>query len=244
MKSLKELHKLDDKRFVAPRQGSQYSSEYDLDSAMLIDLNQRDIAPLRVETLNLAVAGSKWVNTSGRGFVPYFYLTGSANKTQVPSGAISVYVNESNSSNPNVNYPAKHNQGFRGSFGQVFLVWAAQAGVSVDFIFLKSRKTPWMTTAAALGGSSGGGITGTVAAKSANFTTDTNNFFPTDATAGNITAALAASGNVGQQVSINKIDGTVNTVTVTGGLTGNVVLNFQGDSITYYWSGSAWVPIG
>ncbi len=138
---------MDRKRFTTPRQGEQFSSEYDFPSDLLQDLQGRDIEPVSVTNINLATAGSLLLTIRGRGFVPYFYLTTTAttNKAREPAGLVTVYVNQADSSNSTLAVPAKHNRGFRGSFFQVFITWAAQANTSVDFVIHKSKFTPWMT---------------------------------------------------------------------------------------------------
>lgn len=234
-----------DQRFETPIQGQQFQSEYDLDSSMLIDLNQRDIAPLRVVTLDLSVAGSQYFNTAGRAFVPYFFVTGTTNKTQAPQGVVIAYVNEQSASNPNVALTCKHNRGFRGSYAQMFFTWGAQTGISVDLVFLRSKRMPWMMTGVGSSSSSGGPVVGGVAAESTNFTVNNlATFYPV--TAGSaITATLPPGGTAagpGQIAVITKVDSSGNAVTVTGGLLGNVVLNNQGDSISFYYSGAAWIP--
>lgn len=213
---------------------------------MLIDLNQRDIQPLRVVTLDLSVAGFKSFNTPGRAFVPYFFVTGTTNKVQAPGGLVTVYVNEENSNNTNVALSCKHNRGYRGSYSRMYITWAAQPGVSVDLVFLRSKRTPWMTTSALEG--SGGNATvigGAVIPEAASFSvTNLGTFYPSDATAGAITATLPPAGTAfgsGQIVSIQKVDSGGNPVTVHGGILGDVVLNNQGDSVTFYYTGTSWV---
>jgi len=134
-----------DQRFKTPRQGEQVHSEYDIPSDEIQDLNSRDVGPLVVTTIPLDSAGSMWLNTPGRAFVPYFFVENDTIKTRVKNGVCTVYVNQEDASNPSLGYPCKHNRGFRGSFSQVFITWPAQSNVSMDFVILKSEYTPWMT---------------------------------------------------------------------------------------------------
>lgn len=230
------------KRFQTPPQGNQYPSEYDFGSDMLVDLNQRDISPLSVVTLNLAVAGTYYSNMPGRAWVAYFWQTGSAIKARKPAGFLSVYINQ-NAAVGDV-FTAKHNRGYRGSYSQNYFTWAAQSGISVDIVFLKSKSTPWMTDALiTTSGGGGGGVTLTVNPQTANYNVlATDNAIPVNATGGNVTIALGAGTTTGQVVIVNKTDTSANTVTVTGGLLGSVVLNNQGDAISFYFDGTAWNP--
>lgn len=232
------------KRFQSPPQGNQYPSEYDFGSDLLIDLNQRDIAPLQVVTLNLAVAGSQAFNMPGRAFVPYFWVTGSATKTRVPAGFVTAYINQSDANNTNVALTCKHNRGYRGSYSQIFITWTAQAGVSVDLVFLKSKSTPWMTDAipASSGGGSGSFIPAVTPVTGNYQGLNTDNFVPVTTGASAVSVAVPVSPVVNQIFGVQKVDSGAGAVTVTGGLLGNVVLNNQGDSVTFYWSGTAWIP--
>lgn len=69
----------------------------------------------------------------------------------------------------------------------------------------------------------------------------TDNMIPADSTSGAITVTLTGS-VTGQFISVQKINSGANTVTVTNGLLGSVVLNNQGDAISFYYSGSSWIP--
>ncbi len=225
------------KRFQAPVQGQQFGSEYDLASEMLIDLNQRGIAPLQVVTLNLASAGTVLLANPGRAFVAYFYQTGSAIKTQVTNGLVTCFINESNDSNSMVAFPTKHNRGFHGSFSQLFLKWGSQPGVSVDLVILRSKRIPWMTT----GVNSSGGTSGAMESpvQTVDFTVaDIFIFYPVDASLGNVSSTLPPGGpGLGSTlVTFIKVDNSANTVTIIGGLAGTVTLNFKGDAVSFYWS--------
>lgn len=233
-----------ERRFETPRQGEQFQSEYDFDSSLLVDLNQRDIAPLFVVTLNLANAGSQLFNIPGRAFVPYFWNTGTTNKTRNTAGFVTAYVNAQDGSNSNVALTCKHNRGYRGSYSSMFISWTAQPGVSVDLVFHRSKCTPWMTDALAAGSGSGGSFTAAVTAVSGNYQgLSTDNMISATGGAGGISVAvpIAASG-IGQIFSVQKVDSGAGAVTVTGGGSGTIVLNNQWDSISYYWNGSVWVP--
>lgn len=181
---------MEHRRFVTPRQGEQFPSEYDFPSDLLTDLQGRDVAPLVIYTLDLSSAGSKDIHVPGRGFVPYFYQTASAIKTRQTAGLITTYVNQRDASNPAFAHPSKYNRGFRGSFSRLYLTWAAQAGTSVDFLIHRSDLTPWMTD-------------------------DID--FNTVGTWGGPASVLAisASGSVGPQYSLVVVDDSVAPVTVT-----------------------------
>lgn len=147
-------------RFIKPVQGAQFPSEYDADSSMLADLIGRDVSAIAVRTLNLAVAGSIAIELPCRGFVPYFWVTDSLNKTRQPDGLVSVYIG---TTQPNATidqpFPAKHNRGFRGTFTKCYITWLAQTNTSVDLVFHKSCRTPWMTDDLAVSGGGGGNAT-------------------------------------------------------------------------------------
>lgn len=137
---------MEHRRFVTPKQGEQFASEYDFPTDELTDLQGRDIAPVFVISQNLAVAGTLALpNLPGRGFVPYFFVTGTVQKQRQPGGLLTVYVNQLDSSQSALGVNAKHNRGFRGSFAQLFLSWPAQPGVSVDLVIHRSKFLPWMT---------------------------------------------------------------------------------------------------
>lgn len=132
-------------RFTKPMEGSQYPSEYDFPSGEVQDLIQRDVAPFVVTTLDLSTAGSFLVRAPGRAFVPYFWNTGSAIKSRALNAILTAYINRQDSSDASAALQCKHNRGYRGSFAYIYVSWAAQPGVSVDFVVLKSKHTPWMT---------------------------------------------------------------------------------------------------
>lgn len=236
------------KRFRAVDQGSQFRSEYDFPTDLLIDLNQRDIGPLFVQTLNLATAGTlQLLNTAGRALVPYFWNTGTANKTRAPAGFITTYINQQDSQNPQFALTMKHNRGYRGSFAQLYISWTAQPGVSVDLVILRSKMTPWMTDSFTNSGG-GGNPSFTANTNAINFASSpytgqlTDNFVSADATGGNIVVTTPTATN-GQIFGVTKKDATANTVTISGmNGGGSIVLHNQNDSVTFWSDGSTWYP--
>lgn len=236
---------MNNRRFEAARQGAQYPSEYDFDTSLLNDLNSRDIAPLKVVTLSLATAGSQFFAEPGRAFVPYFFTTGSSTKARVTGGFVTCYVNQTDANNTNFALTAKHNRGYRGSYSQMYITWTAQAGVSVDLVFLKSRATPWMTDGIAPNQSGIGPLfnTNAITFASTPYTgAATDNFVSADATGGNIAVTTPPAKN-GQTFEVVKKDATANTVTVTGmNGGGTITLRNQNDSISLWSDGTAWYP--
>lgn len=232
-----------EKRFQTPPQGNQYPSEYDFGSDLLIDLNQRDIAPLTVITLNLATSGSKHIKFPGRAFVPYFWQTGTANKTRATAGFVTTYVNGQDATNPNIGLTCKHNRGYRGTYSQLYITWTAQPGISVDLVFLKSKTTPWMTDGIQATSSGGSSFSPAVTPVTGNYTgLSTDNFIPVTTGAGAVAVGVPITPATNQIFGVQKVDTGAGAVTVTGGLLGSVILNNQGDGVTFYWSGAAWVP--
>lgn len=146
---------MDYTRFIQPVQGAQVPSEYDADSSMLADLIGRDTAAIAIRTLDLSNSGSIAIELPSRGFVPYFFVTGDPIKTRVPNGLVSVYIGTTQPTSGDQAFPAKHNRGFRGTFVKCYVSWVAQAGVSVDLVFHKSCRTPWMLDDFQLTSSSG-----------------------------------------------------------------------------------------
>lgn len=235
------------KRFRPVDQGSQFRSEYDFSTDLLIDLNQRGLDPIKVVTIDLSTAGTRYFNTSGRAFVPYFWNTGTANRTRAPAGFITGYVNARDATNPNVALTMKHNRGYRGSYSQMYFTWTAQAGVSVDLVFLRSKMTPWMTDAFTNSGG-GGNPSFTANTNAITFAQSpytgvlTDNFVVADATGGNI-AVTTPTPNNGQIFGVTKKDSTASTVTISGmNGGGSIVLHSQNDSVTLWSDGATWYP--
>lgn len=132
-------------RFIKPVEGEVFDSEYDIASAVIQDPITRDTSPLVVTTIDLSVAGNRNLKIPGRAFVGYFFDNQSVNKERVVTGFVGVFINSNNTQPAVVPFPAKHNRGYRGSFTELYIEWPAQANVSVDFVILRSKYTPWMT---------------------------------------------------------------------------------------------------
>ena len=125
----------------------------------------------------------------------------------------------------------------------MYLSWVAQSGISVDLVILRSKRTPWMTDALAAASGGSGSFSPAVTAVSGNYNgMSTDNFVAATGGALGITVALPASPGTNQIFGVQKVDSGVGAVTVTGGGSGTVTLTNQWDGITYYWTGSVWVP--
>lgn len=235
------------RRFVTPKQGSQYSSEYDFGSDLIDDLQKRDVSPLFVVTLDLSTAGSQFFRVPSRAIVPYFWATGTTNKVRKPAGLVTIYPNQQDNSNSFFAFPAKHNRGFRGSFSQVFISWAAQASTSVDLVFLKSGYTPWMTDDIDPGTSSSGtGNWNVVDVVGSYAFSSTDTVVNVDASGGNATVTLPTNTS-GRIAVVKKVDSSANTVTISGGTidgAASQILNLQYDSFMMIADGTSWSIIG
>ncbi len=132
-------------RFVRPVEGTEYPSEYDLKSALIIDPIERTTAPINKVTLDLTTArlpsDPYVIIQPGRAFVPYFFETGTVSKLRALTGSMNVRVNDDR---PDKNIFCVNNRGYRGGFIRLYLSWIAQPGISVDFITLRSWREPWM----------------------------------------------------------------------------------------------------
>lgn len=134
------------KRFQKPAEGEVYPSEYDFSSGLINDLQQRDLAPIIVQTFNLATAspaGGIKLAMPGRAFVGYGYTTTDTFKSP-QNFRIDVAINQQSVANETV-FPCDISRGFRGLFHTLYLTWAAQAGLSVDFVIFRSKRKPWMS---------------------------------------------------------------------------------------------------
>lgn len=134
-----------DEKFQTPNSQGQIVNPYDQDSRLFQDLIQRQYAPVHVETINLSVAGSKFINVPGFHFVCYFHDK-SAIKNNVTNGMVNVFINRNSNDGSNP-FPAKHARGFSGPFAYLFIEWVAQntpSPVFVDVIVFKGAQKPWI----------------------------------------------------------------------------------------------------
>lgn len=132
---------------------SPWISEYELSAPDLQNLQQQNPDVLQSITLDLSVAQAYGdpliLNAPGRAFTLLGYSLSSAynptTNTGVEQSEPGVFVNvRINADRLENQYPLKHNRGFRGNFGKLFLSWPAQANMGARLIILRSEREPWL----------------------------------------------------------------------------------------------------
>lgn len=134
-------------RFERPIQGKNFTSEYDLPSDEVWDIQNRGVGPVKVITqsqINLAKAGTLFLNESGYGFV--FYVQNATTGEIYTEARIDTYVNAGDSSDPSRAFPGKTGRGYFGAFQQLFLSWPQDSSgtYNVSFVIFKSKQYPWI----------------------------------------------------------------------------------------------------
>lgn len=133
------------KRFNGSIQGEDFSSEYDLPSDEIADIQNRGVGPIRVITsISLAAAGTLLLNEVGHGFA--LYAQDAVTGAIYTEAFINCYVNAGDASDPSRNFPLKCGRGFVGNFQKLFLSWPIDSSgtYSVSLVIFKSRNFPWI----------------------------------------------------------------------------------------------------
>lgn len=117
-------------------------NNYDNPSNLFNELDQLNVLPYHVQTLDLRTAGSVMIPAEGY-YVCIFGHDGSAIKTVNTTAFVKAWINAraNDGGNP---FPMKHSRGFAGGFKSVYFEWPAQANVFCDVVIYKSRTRPWI----------------------------------------------------------------------------------------------------
>lgn len=128
-------------RFETARVDEQVINPFDQPTALIQDMIARDIRPVTVQTISLAVAGELLLQVPGAHIVIYGH-DGSANKAVNTTAYMEMWWGNSKKSYQG--YPLKHARGFSGPFEQLYVKWPAQSNVYVDIVILSGLFTPWI----------------------------------------------------------------------------------------------------
>ena len=150
-------------RFQTPRNDKPVDNPYDVDSAILQDMNQRSTQPFVVIPLNLTTASTDPDNASGvavptkgqwiemkmpGNHVAFLgYDRSSSNQATITTVFAEFYIGHKAPNADDIGFPLKHNRGHSGPFERFWIRWPAQtaaANTSANLIIYRYQHRPWI----------------------------------------------------------------------------------------------------
>lgn len=134
-------------RFETPDPRQEIFSPYDMASAVLEDMQRRNVKPFSVVRLDLTVENTTGLIIQNPGFHVVLYgHDGTAIKAVNSQAYVEMWWQKFEDV---PGFPMKHARGYSGVFGQLVLKWPAQNNVYADLVIHHEIHTPWMDGEAA-----------------------------------------------------------------------------------------------
>lgn len=138
-------------RHIMPDKFQKWISGYDFSGEEIQNLVQQNPEVIYTQILDLSVAQATPLEINVPGHAVVIYGINAANvydpttnlglEQVEPSAMVACYINQFS---PSRLLPLKHNRGYQGTFGKVYLTWPAQTLTSARLVIFRYDGQPWI----------------------------------------------------------------------------------------------------